>query len=171
MKWPTLPNDRDVAKQFVDVYARLKLEMDRLKRHDDELDFFAREQQARRVLLGPWKDLPIAVYGFLSGYGRSYVRPLSLIGATVLVGTFFFVANLVGFWIPALADPGHTWQAIGLSFANTFGILGIRKEFIDPTVLQKLPGWLKVISTIQTILGIALLFLFGLAIRNRFRMK
>ena len=170
VKWPMRPGSREAARQFIDAYERLKLEMDRLKKHGDELDFFALEQQCRRVLLG-WKGLPIAVYGFLSGYGRSYLRPLSLIGATVLVGTFFFVAHLVGFWIPALADPGHTGQAIGLSFANTFGILGIRKDLIDPTVLQGLPGWLKVISTIQTILGIVLLFLFGLAIRNRFRMK
>jgi hypothetical protein len=62
-------------------------------------------------------------------------------------------------------------QAIGLSFANTFGVLDIRKDFIDPDVLQNLPGWLKVVSAIQTIFGIVLLFLFGLGIRNRFRMK
>jgi hypothetical protein len=30
---------------------------------------------------------------------------------------------------------------------------------------------LKVIATVQTVLGIVLLFVFGLAIRNRFRMK
>ena len=74
------------------------MEINRLKKHGDELDFFALEQQSRRVLLG-WKGLPIAVYGFLGDYGRSYVRPLSLIGATVLVGAFFFVAHLVGFCI------------------------------------------------------------------------
>jgi uncharacterized protein YjbI with pentapeptide repeats len=171
VRWPKAPKDASAARDYVDAYERLKLEMDRLKKHGDELDFFAREQQSRRVLLGFWKGLPIAVYGFLCDYGRSYVRPLSLIGATVLVGTFFFWAHLVGFWIPALADPGHTGQAIGLSFANTLGILGIRKDFVDPALLQGLPGWLKVVSTIQTLLGIVLLFLFGLAIRNRFRMK
>jgi hypothetical protein len=42
---------------------------------------------------------------------------------------------------------------------------------IDPAVLQGLPGWLKVVATIQTILGIVLLFLFGLGIRNCFRIK
>jgi len=34
-----------------------------------------------------------------------------------------------------------------------------------------LPNWLKAIAVIQSILGVALLFLFGLGIRNRFRMK
>jgi hypothetical protein len=42
---------------------------------------------------------------------------------------------------------------------------------IAAELLQGLPGWLKVIATIQTILGILLLFLFGLGIRNRFRMR
>ena len=95
----------------------------------------------------------------------AYVRPLSLIGATVLVGTFFFAFHYVGFWTPI---PG---QAIGISFANTFGVLGVRKDLIDPRVIEDFPGWLKMIAAAQTILGIVLLFLFGLAVRNRFRMK
>jgi len=38
-------------------------------------------------------------------------------------------------------------------------------------VLYEYSDWLKAVATIQTILGIAFLFLFGLGIRNRFRMK
>jgi hypothetical protein len=56
-----------------------------------------------------------------------------------------------------------------LSFANTFAALGIRKDLINPQLLNGLTGWLRVIAAIQTILGIVLLFLFGLGIRNRFR--
>lgn len=70
------PKDADLAQEFVDAYERLKLEMDKLKKHGDELDFFALEQQCRRVVLGRWRGLPIAIYGFLSDYGRSYTRPL-----------------------------------------------------------------------------------------------
>jgi Pentapeptide repeats (9 copies) len=169
--WPDAPRDPHAAREFVSAYERLKLEMDRLKKHGDELDFFAREQQCRRVVLGRWAGLPIATYGFLSDYGRSYLRPLLLLVATVFLGTFSFAAHLVGYWTPALSDMGHTRQAIGLSFANTFGVLNIRKDFIDPGMLLHLPDWLKVVSTIQTIIGLVLLFLFGLGIRNRFRMK
>jgi hypothetical protein len=61
--------------------------------------------------------------------------------------------------------------AIGLSLANTFGVFGFRKDFIDPQVIEALSRALKVISAVQTIAGTVLLFLFGLAIRNRFRMK
>jgi hypothetical protein len=32
-------------------------------------------------------------------------------------------------------------------------------------------AWLKVFSALQTILGVILLFLFGLGVRNKFRMK
>jgi hypothetical protein len=66
---------------------------------------------------------------------------------------------------------GLSGGALGLSFANTFNALGFRRDLIDPQLLQALPGWLKVVAAVQTILGIMLVFLFGLAIRNRFRMK
>jgi uncharacterized protein YjbI with pentapeptide repeats len=171
VSWPAPPEDKEQAGTFVEAYERLKLEMDRLKKHGDELDFFARELQCLRVLLGPWKGLPFAIYGFLSDYGRSFSRPLYLLAVAVFAGTFLFAAHLVGFWTPLISDPVHMGQAIGLSFANTFGVLGIRRDFTNPQVLQQLPSWLMVISTIQSILGIVLLFLFGLGIRNRFRMK
>jgi hypothetical protein len=104
--------------------------------------------------------LAIALYGLLSDYGRSYVRPLCGLLITIAIGILPFWWHLSGFF-----------QAIGLSFANTFGVLGFRKDLIDPQVLTCLPGWLKAIAASQTIAGIVLLFLFGLAIRNRFRMK
>jgi Pentapeptide repeats (9 copies) len=171
VQWPKTPSDPRKAEEFADAYERLKQEMDKLKKHGDELDFFARELQCRRVLLGPWKGFPIAIYGFLSDYGRSYVRPLGLLALTVFIGVVLFATYYVGFWTPLLADLAHTGQAVAVSFANTFGVLGIRKDFIEPIVLQKLPSWLMVVSAVQSILGIAFLFLFGLGIRNRFRMK
>jgi hypothetical protein len=88
--WPK-PKDENGAGHFIDAYACLKLEMDRLKKHEDELNFFALELQSRRVLLGPVGGSPIALYGLLSNYGRSYVRPL--------VALFFVAAIGAGaFW-------------------------------------------------------------------------
>src|SRR5580704_11268144 len=57
VSWPPPPKDTTAAGQFADAYERLKLEMDRLKKHDDELDFFALELQSRRVLHGDWKPI------------------------------------------------------------------------------------------------------------------
>jgi len=47
----TYPQNKGEAGRYIDAYACLKLEMDRLKKHEDELDFFAFELQSRRVLL------------------------------------------------------------------------------------------------------------------------
>jgi hypothetical protein len=82
--WP-IPKGKDEAKGFICAYERLKLEMDRLKKHEDELDFFALELQSRRALIGPWRGLPIALYGLLSDYGRSYARPLYALFAVVAI--------------------------------------------------------------------------------------
>ena len=129
------------------------------------LAFFALEQQCRRVVDGFWKGLPIAIYGFVSDYGRSYMRPLVLIAAVLLVGAFLIGLQLVGFWAPIPV------RAFGLSFANTFSVLGVRREFTDPNTIQPFPAWLTFVAAVQSILGLVLLFLFGLGIRNRFRIK
>ena len=87
-----------------------------------------------------------------------------LIAAVLLVGAFLLAYQLVGFRAPM---PG---RAFGLSFANTFSV-GIRREFADPNTIKVFPGWLTFVGAVQSILGIVLLFLFGLGIRNRFRIK
>jgi uncharacterized protein YjbI with pentapeptide repeats len=169
VKWPTEPSDPDRAQDFADAYERLKLEMDKLKKHGDELDFFARELQCRRVVRGLWKGLPLAVYGFLCNYGRSYARPLLLLVVAVLLGVIPFALYRSG-GICSLSTGCHVREALGISFANTAGLFG--KPLIRPEIaLADFPDWLKAIATMQTIVGIVLLFLFGLGVRNQFRMK
>jgi uncharacterized protein YjbI with pentapeptide repeats len=158
VSWP-IPRSRDEAGKYVDAYERLKLEMDRLKKHEDELDFFALELQSRRVL---GVGTPIVIYGLLCDYGRSYFLPLGWLFVTIVVGAALFLTHFGLSKYP---------QAIGLSLANTFGVLGFRKDFIDPNTIEFLSRILKVVSAAQTIAGIVLLFCFGLAVRNRFRMK
>jgi hypothetical protein len=88
--WP-IPKRKDEADDFIRAYERLMLEMDRLKKHEDELDFFALELQSRRVWLGTWAGLPIAIYGTFSDYGRSYLRPLVVLFYLALIGTLAFL--------------------------------------------------------------------------------
>jgi uncharacterized protein YjbI with pentapeptide repeats len=158
VRWP-LPQSRFDAGEYVDAYERLKLEMDRLKKHEDELHFFALELQSRRVLRG---SIPIAIYGVLCNYGRSYFLPLGWLLVTIVIGTALFLPHFGLAKYP---------QAVGLSLANTFGVLGFRKDFIDPNTIEALSHILKVVSAVQTVAGIVLLFCFALAVRNRFRMK
>jgi hypothetical protein len=139
----------------------LKLEMDRLKKHEDELDFFALELQSRRVLLGPVRGLPIAIYGAFSDFGRSYLGPLVALFYLALIGTLAFLPS----------DSLSPWQSLGLSVANTLNVFGFRKDFFDAATIEGLPAALKTLAATQTILGTILLFLFGLGVRNKFRMK
>lgn len=62
-------------------------------------------------------------------------------------------------------------EAIGFSFANAFSALGIRKDFIDANTLVAFPTGLKILAVAQTIVSTALLFLFGLGLKNRLRMR
>jgi hypothetical protein len=159
-KWPT-PKKADNAGAFVDAYGRLKLEMNRLQKHEDELDFFALELQSRRVEQGLVRGLPIALYGVLSDYGRRYVWPFVWLFAVAAFGAAMFRhfgALTVG-------------EASGLSAANTFNVFGFRKDFVGLSVITHLSPWLEMVAALQTILGTVLLFLFGLGIRNKFRMK
>ena len=169
--WPK-PKDDATARDYLAAYERLKLEMDRMKKHGDELDFFVLELQCRRVILGFWRGIPIAAYGFLCDYGRSFIRPLGFLVIIGISGAVLIRAHFGGGWaLATFTDHGFGGGAVGLSFANTFGILGISRDLIGPSVVQRLPGWLKVVLAFQTVFGIGLLFLFGLAIRNRFRMR
>jgi uncharacterized protein YjbI with pentapeptide repeats len=158
--WPT-PKKGDKVQEFVRAYECLKAEMDRLKRHEDELDFFALELQSR-VLLGRWEwGLPIALYGLLSDYGRSYARPLYALFAVAAVGTLVLL----------LSGAVAPWQSLWLSIANTFNVFGFRKDFFDAATIEHLPAALKILALLQTIVGTILLFLFGLGVRNKFHMK
>jgi len=156
IRWP-LPKNKNEAGRFIDAYACLKLEMDRLKKHGDELEFFAREMQSRRVYLGAWRGFPFTLYWLLSNYGRSYVRPLVAI----------FVVSAIGAGVFRHFDARTCEEALGLSAASTLNVFGFRRDFhlsIDTPL-----NWLKVFAAFQTILGTILLFLIGLGIRNKFR--
>jgi hypothetical protein len=54
--WP-LPEVSAAAGRFIDAYERLKLEMDRLKKHDDELYFFKLEMQSCGIRYGSWAPI------------------------------------------------------------------------------------------------------------------
>lgn len=168
IEWPPAPAVAEKAVSFIRAYECLKLEMDRLKKHEDELDFFARELKSRGVLAGRIRGLPIVLYGFLCDYGRSYVRPLLGLLMTVIIGAVSFFPH---FLKDGLAIQKSFGLSIGLSLANTFGLFGFRKDFVANEVINGLPNLLTAVAAIQTALGAALLFLFGLALRNRFRMR
>jgi hypothetical protein len=161
VSWPRPPTNPDNAGVFTDAYERLKLEMDRLKKHEDELMFFAKELECRRVAAGQLWGLHIGTYGILCNYGRSFMIPVGWLLALIVIGA-------VQFW-PVLG--WDCFLSLGVSTANVLGPFGLRKELVDPEALKGLSRWFQVLTGAQMVLGPVLLFLIGLGLRNRFRMK
>ncbi|MBP5858157.1 pentapeptide repeat-containing protein [Marivibrio halodurans] len=161
--WPEVPRrDGPAARRQADAYERLKLEMDRLNRHEAELDFFARELMARRWCV-PWhRAWLIAAYGMVSDHGRSLFWPL-------WTGFVLWFAGALGY---AMLDPAR-WdehEAMGFSAASLGAILGTRRE-VFPEAMHHAEWPVAILSTGQGIAGAVLIFLIGLALRNRFRIR
>lgn len=165
--WPKPPSQED-AQQQVYAYERLKLEMERLKKHEDEQTFFRKELRARRglfrVFSGAW--LLNFIYQATSDYGNSIVRPLLwLLGVFALgAATFAYAPLHCGARMPIKL-------AIKISFANIFVFLPDKREIMTPELLSCWSGTARIVSAAQSLFGVVLLFLIVLAIRNRFRMK
>ena len=166
--WPKPPTKHD-AQQQVYAYERLKQEMERLKKHEDEQSFFRKELRARRGLLrtfsGGWfQNLG---YQVMSGYGISTSKPLVWLIAIFAAGTFIFARAPL-----FCGSPMPSELAAKLSFANIFVFLPDKRELMmSSKIVECLSNTMQAISAVQSLLGIVLLFLLGLALRNRFRMR
>ncbi len=168
VRWPAPPRDDSDARNQVHCYERLKLEMARLKKFDDEQFFFCKELRARRGLL---PILCIArplnyLYQALSDYGQSVVQPiLWLLTLFAIGGTIFAITPVLKGSRMPVAD------AAWLSFANVFSFLPIRHEVVTSEIVAGLSNAAKVVGVLQSLLGAVLLFLLCLALRSRFRMR
>jgi len=169
VRWPAVSTEPEEARQQARAYERLKLEMDRLNRHGEELDFFARELEAKSRVPPLGLSLGIRAYGFFSDYGRSIRRP-----ALTLAALWFFIGAIYT-GISGMVFPGPTLSItgwFGFSLASLFGLSGIRREFYPSVLSDQHVHWLvPVLSGVQSVLGAILVFLLLLAVRNRFRIK
>lgn len=160
---------RNALEGDIKNYQRLKQMMETLKKHEDELEFFAREMALKRVLHKTngenAKAWLLKLYEMLSGYGRSILRPLLVIAAaSVPFGILYDVLPLLN------GSDLSPREALGLSLANSFGIFSFAKDAagIDP---KQLSAATRTLGVVQAGLGAFMLFLAGLGLRNRFRMK
>jgi len=166
---------RNALEDDIKSYQRLKQMMETLKKHEDELEFFAREMACKQVLHRgngeTGKAWLLEMYGALSDYGRSVARP-TIWMVVVLSYSAVMIAAILR-WTPEPPQPllPALGEAFNLTYANLLSPLNIRKDFFDPEVLKKLPIWVQLISGFQTLAGVFFTFLIGLALRNRFRMK
>ena len=158
--------DRQTLIELVSSYQVLKQAMESQKRHSDELDFFARELAAQRALEGAWSRRGIVnwLYKVTSNYGQSLVSPLCWLGVIILAfGVVFDGIQM------ASGTPLGAIDALGLSIKSAFGIFTFAKEAsLSANALGPLSNSL---AFLEAIVGAAFLFLIGLALRNRFRLK
>ncbi|MGJ4973449.1 hypothetical protein ACQR1N_33065 [Bradyrhizobium sp. HKCCYLRH1073] len=169
VSWPKPPVSKIDAQQQVYAYERLKQEMERLKKHEDEQQFFRRELRARRGLVsvcsGSW--LPKLMYQAASDYGNSIIKPVLWLLVVFVSGAAVFARAPL-----YCGAPMPVKLAMKLSFANIFVFLPDKREIMmTGKMAECLSNTTQAVSAVQSLLGVALLFLLGLALRNRFRMK
>ena len=166
---------RGALEYDIKNYQRLKQMMETLKKHEDELEFFAREMACKQVLHRAngetGKAWLLEMYGALSDYGRSVSRPTVWMIVVLAYSAVMMAAMMRWAPEPQLSLLPSLSEAFHLTYANLLSPLNIRKDFFDPEVLKKLPIWVQLISGFQTIAGVFFTFLIGLGLRNRFRMK
>jgi len=165
--WPDIT--AETAEQAERAYTRLRQVMKELDKPDDEAFFGRQELRCKALTEGWFHRLVSRGYGFFSDYGFSIGRPLAWLGVVVFLG-----AGPIGSWLKfCRGEPGSggIFQGLGISLANTFSFLGFHRLYIDKDTLAAMPGALKAIGGVQTVAGVTLLFLLGLGLRNRFRLK
>ena len=162
-------------------YRTLRLAMENIRDRPQEAVFFALEQRAMRHRAGWWqlrKWLSLA-YDWTCDYGRSAGRPLC-----ILLG--FGVAFMAVYWL--MAGLPAIDRAISLHLASLsleqivkpFGFWGrggdalltdaLKDLGLDPQQISPNKQFLfKLLATLQSVLSLALLALFVLALRWQFR--
>lgn len=157
----------------IDKFRRLKEIAVSAKDHDKELEFFANELKAKRGY--EVTDLALLLsflYEWCCDFGRSVIRPFILLVATWFVfGIIYKYAAMAFFFDPSklLSDGWRLSAAILTPFSGPSS-----RVFAKDGALEQLfgtdPGFaFYILAYFEGFLGIAFLFLIGLALRNRFR--
>lgn len=190
VEWPPVPDDSDLedrrarAIRHRRAYERLKLLMDGQKKVADELMFQRRELRCREAeATGDWRSREWWVagvsrlFGALSDYGWDPVKSAIYLCGLLLTGwALIFIAEWWDYNLGAWPDPDRPaeylgfWQSGALSLSNVFGFLGFNRTFLADEV-RTLTAISEIVSGTQTVVGLILFFLLGLALRNRFRIK
>ena len=172
-------NPNDVLK-----FRKLKAMALEANDHEKDGEFFAKDMLAKR---GHETDTFGAlffnsIYWGLSNFGQSFTRPL----AGLLINFFCFALLNIAYLIQATGNWDHWWFGAELALRNGLSILGtlfrfaVRPEghegwFIgayDDAIQAGASGDVLVyIGIFEQLFSSVLLFLFLLALRNKFRLK
>jgi uncharacterized protein YjbI with pentapeptide repeats len=191
--WPKRPHKGQSPYDAARAWARLRVEMSRLHKHEDELSFFTKELRARardkrneprgkRLLywiylaLGAGRNV-LAPFGWLVGLNALLFLPMYWSALTDIQGREGFMREIiadaailkvppdvVSFWL------GQALPFIGASNPERRDLYRRLFAGADSAGID-MPLWLELVGILQQFVGIVLVFMIGLALRNRFRMK
>lgn len=162
----------EVVGNEQDKYRRLKEIAIQSKDHEKEFEFFASELRAKNheENIGIAK-LPIWIYEIVSDFGRSIFMPFFGLVYTFMVYANIY-AQIIIIWKPDTPNILGAAHQYSLAMLTPFAPYS-RQALTDlRNSLSPLDSgiWLDILSVSETVLGIAFLFLIGLALRNRFRL-
>ena len=169
----------------------LKLAMEKASNKSREQLLYRFELLARRAQRGlPLGEALVSdLYGAVSDYGASMVRPFVALGILIVLfaGAFWGLAALLDPLTPgdpllAGAWEAQMWSALDFSWANMFkplSALADGENLKDGSMMKLLlteagDGWafgVRLIATVQSLFSIVLAFLFALAVRRRFQIS
>jgi len=162
----------EVVGNEQDKYRRLKEIAIQSKDHEKEFEFFANELRAKNheENIGIAK-LPIWIYEIVSDFGRSIFMPFFGLVYTFMVYANIYAQIIIN-WKPDTPNIMGVAHQYSLAMLTPFAPSS-RQALADlRNSLSTLDSgiWLDILSVSETVLGIAFLFLIGLALRNRFRL-
>ncbi|QYJ95067.1 hypothetical protein [Shewanella spartinae] len=163
-------------KALIPKIRRFKELAEQNKDHDRAIEFHAIELSSRR-----WKknrvlkSLPDLAYSLMSDYGRSIARPVILfILASLSLASLFTVSAYSSVKDRSLDVITTFGCSIELVMSNSLPFLNVAKDLrthaIEQLFKDSLPYYYGVSMIIYSTLSMTLLFLIGLAIRNRFKL-
>ena len=169
--WPKMPGAlSDAAEDSRKSLAIIRNTVGKQGLPEEEHYFFRREMAfAARIGTLPQR-LPYRLFGFFSDFGHSIAKPTRWLVVLWAIGSgCYWKWWLSGLEEPISATPAG-FTAMGFSLAQLFSFLGFNRVFFDGDAQQMAWG-LQAVAGFQAIAGVVLLFLLGLALRNRFRLK
>jgi len=126
-----------------------------------------------------WRRLPFRFFHLVSDYGNSIIRPLTGLFALWIIPALIYMVyfNWVGYFYGGMDDgKGNVIEigcldSISLSFAAMFKFLGLQSVHFGAEYIRALHWSLELLTALQTLGGIILLFFLGLGLRTRFRLR
>ncbi|MEQ9326704.1 MAG: pentapeptide repeat-containing protein [Rhodospirillales bacterium] len=166
VEWPKTPRHSMQALEMADSYSHLRRRSNAIQDHEAEIDFFGRELRAKRAWKGGVSGLLITMYELSCSFGQSIIRPI--LWLLFLFGAMPPIYHLViQYTWDVSVDVASMYM---FSFKSLFGLLGFRRD-ISGQWFEELSLLIQVLSYFQTMLGGVFVFLLGLSLRNRFRIK